>query len=111
MVERLCFMKTKSLSCQNFAMCHFEKAFTGFKCIFHLWKKNIYGKITFKGKRENQLIAASSSLHRMIDWEKAPIIFLANNQGNREISNEEYISVLKEERRVRFETTEDKFSV
>ena len=50
------------------------------------------------GKEKNQLIAASSSLHRMIDWEKVLVIFLANNQGNREILMKN-ISVLKEERR------------
>lgn len=61
-------------------------------------EKNIYGKITFTWEKKNQLIAVSSSLHRMIDWEKALIIFLANNQGNREILMKN-ISVLKEERR------------
>lgn len=58
------------------------------------------------GKEKNQLITASSSLHRMIDWEKALIIFLANNQGNREILMKN-ISVLKEKEEVKFETTED----
>lgn len=67
----------------------------------HLWKNSIH-----VGKEKNELITASSSLHRMIYWGKALIIFLANNQGNREFLMKN-ISVLKEKEEVRFETTKD----
>lgn len=49
------------------------------------------------GKEKNLLIAASSSLHRRIDREKALIIFLANNQGNRN-SSEGYFCFKRERR-------------
>ena len=76
------------------------------KCIFHLQKKYLWKNNIHVGKEKNLLIAASSSLHRRIDREKALIIFLANNQGNREILVKD-ISVLKEKEEIGFETIED----
>lgn len=67
------------------------------KCIFHLQKKYLWKNNIHMGKEKNLLIAASSSLHRRIDREKALIIFLANNQGNRN-SSEGYFCFKRERR-------------
>ena len=99
MVERLYFIEKQNhwvvriLPCADWKSVHWILSVFSTYGKKHLWKNNIH-----VGKEKNQLIAVSSSLHRMIDWEKALVIFLANNQGNREILMKN-ISVLKEERR------------
>lgn len=95
MVERLCFTEKQNHWVVRIFASADWKSIHWFKCIFHLWKKNIYGKKCSCGKRENQLITSFIISTQNDRLGKSTHYFPGNNQGNREILMKN-ISVLKE---------------